>query len=43
MMCGVETNSTINQRFRKNKTVIEEANEVEFVIRNGNVNMAISK
>ena len=42
-MCDVETNSTINQRFRENETVIEGANEVEFVIHNGNVNIAISK
>ena len=43
IMRDVETSSAPNKRVREARTLIEEANEVEFVTQNSNINTTISK
>ena len=37
-MCDIKASSTVNKSVRKNRTLIKEASEVEFVIYNSNIN-----
>lgn len=43
IMCDVETSSTPLKRVREDGTLIDEANEVEFVTHNGNINIPLPK
>ena len=42
-MCDVETSSTPLKRVREDGTLTDEANEVEFVVHNGNINTPLPK
>ena len=43
IMCDVETSSTPLKRVREDGTLTDEANEVEFVVHNGNINTPLPK